>query len=207
MSAIDLEAFRATPLQRDPYDFICVPGFLKAEKIAAISQDFPKIDRPGSFPLGELEYGPSFAALIAEFGQKEIEEAFEEKFGVDLSNHPLMVTARGRCQAKDGRIHPDTKSKVITVLIYMNSKWESDGGRLRILRSDHDLEDYVAEVPPIAGTLLAFRRDDNSFHGHHPFDGERRTIQFNWVVDKEYIQREQRRHRVTARLKSLNPLA
>ena len=29
-----------------------------------------------------------------------------------------------------------------------------------------DLNDIIAEVSPIAGTLLAFKRTDNSWHGH-----------------------------------------
>ena len=42
----------------------------------------------------------------------------------------------------------------------------------------------IMEVPPTEGTLLAFRRADNSWHGHKPFAGERRVIQFNWVTSE-----------------------
>src|SRR5947209_15008717 len=45
-------------------------------------------------------------------------------------SRPSMVTVRGRAQRKDGRIHADSKSKLITVLIYMNATWEAPGGRL-----------------------------------------------------------------------------
>ena len=40
----------------------------------------------------------------------------------------------------------------------------------------------IAEVPPLAGTLLAFRRSENSWHGHKPFDGLRRAIMLNWMT-------------------------
>ena len=40
--------------------------------------------------------------------------------------------------------------------------WEADGGRLRLLRRPDDLNDMIAEVPPTAGTLIAFRRSDRS---------------------------------------------
>ena len=88
---------------------------------------------------------------------------------------------RGRCERSDGNIHTDHWSKVVTVLIYPNEQWADAGGRLRLLRSADDLEDYAAEVSPIDGTLLAFRRSDRSYHGHARFDGERRIIQISWL--------------------------
>jgi hypothetical protein len=61
----------------------------------------------------------------------------------------------------------------------------------------------VAEVPPEAGTLVAFRRCDNSWHGHKPYAGERRYIMVNWMVRPQAAARELARHRLTARTKSL----
>jgi Rps23 Pro-64 3,4-dihydroxylase Tpa1-like proline 4-hydroxylase len=133
--------------------------------------------------------------------------AFEEKFGMDLSGRPTMITVRGRCWEHDGHIHTDAASKLITILIYMNPAWEDSGGRLRLLRSAHDIDDVITEVPPVAGTLLAFRRADNSFHGHKLFVGPRRVIQFNWVTNEGVVRRELRRHRFSALMKSLLPLA
>ena len=205
MSTIDLDGFRSTPLCRDPYDHLIVPGFLKADAIAAIDADYPRIGAAGSFPVNELDFGPAFAALRDELQGKAVAEAFAEKFEVALDGRPTVVTVRGRCRAKDGRIHTDTETKIITVLVYMNAAWEADGGRLRVLRSGDDLDDYAAEVPPIAGTLLAFRRCATSYHGHPPFVGERRVIQLNWVTDDAVAWREWIRHRLTARLKKLNP--
>ena len=203
MSAIDLDAFRATPLQRDPYDHLIVPGFVRADAVAAVDADYPRIAGPGSFPLEDLAAGPAFAALIDELRGRPVREAFAAKFGVGLDGRPTTVTVRGRCQEKDGRIHTDTESKILTVLIYMNTEWTRSGGRLRVLRSAHDLDDYAAEVPPQAGTLLAFRRSDRSWHGHETFVGERRVIQLNWVTDEAVVRRERRRHRVSAWMKSL----
>jgi Rps23 Pro-64 3,4-dihydroxylase Tpa1-like proline 4-hydroxylase len=113
-----------------------------------------------------------------------------------------MVTVRAHCRARDGQIHTDSKGKLITVLVYLNQSWEADGGRLRLLRSPDDIDDYVAEVPPDEGTLLAFRCSDNAWHGHKSFEGPRRAIQLNWVVDDAYLRREQRRHRISAFFKS-----
>ncbi len=195
MTMLDLEKFNATPLNRDPYDFLCVPGFVKAECLDAVNRDYPKVDKPGSIPLDMYPYGPAFAAFLEELRGPEMQAAFEEKFGIDLTPFPAMFTVRGQCRATDGKIHTDSTSKVITVLIYMNPHWEAAGGRLRVLRSPN-LEDYVAEVPPEAGTLVCFRRSDTSWHGHHSFEGQRRALQMNWVKGDTYIWHEQWRHRI-----------
>ena len=205
MSAIDLDGFRSTPLCHDPYDYLIVPGFLKTGAIGAIDADYPHIAKAGSFPVSELDFGPAFAALVDELQDPGVAEAFADKFAVALDGCPTTITVRGRCSARDGRIHTDTESKIVTVLIYMNAAWEEDGGRLRVLRSGDDLDDFTAEVPPIAGTLLAFRRSATSFHGHPPFVGERRVVQLNWVTDEDVVRREHRRHRFTARLKKIFP--
>lgn len=207
MSFLNLEKFRSTPLSRDPFDFLIVPGFLTQPTRDALNADFPAITKPGSFPVSELKFGQNFAAMIEEIQGPAFQAAIEEKFGIDLTGRPTMVTVRGRCQQKDGRIHTDTETKIITVLIYMNQGWENETGRLRVLRSADDLNDMVAEVPPEWGTLLAFRRADNSYHGHKPFVGERRAIQLNWVTEASVVEHELSRHRLSARLKQLNPFA
>lgn len=208
---LDLAAFAATPLAREPYDHLIVPGFIKAACLDAVNRDFPRIDEPGSFPTSELDYGQRFAALLDELQGPEFQATTAAKFGIDLTGRPTMVTVRGRARASDGKIHTDTASKLITMLIYMNPAWESSGGRLRVLRGPDSLADYAAEVPPVAGTLLAFRRSEKSWHGHEPHEGERRAIQLNWVTDQAIVDREQKRHRVSARAKRLvrrlNPFA
>jgi len=144
MRAIDIEALRTTALTRDPYDHLIVPGFLKSDALPAIHADYPRIDKTGSFPTQTLHYGPAFAALIEELTGAAATEAFSEKFGIDLAPFPTTVTVRGRCGPRDGSIHTDTKSKIVTVLVYLNPAWEESGGRLRVLRSAGDLEDYAA---------------------------------------------------------------
>ena len=200
---LDLERFRNTPLTSEPFEFLIVPEFVKAEARTAIEKDYPEVDRPGSFPLREVTYGPAFANLVEEMRSDEFRKAFEEKFNVDLANRPDMITVRGRCSEKDGKIHTDSETKIITILIYMNSAWESSGGQLRLLRSGDNLDDLIREVPPTEGTLLAFRRSNNSWHGHKAFSGPRRVIQFNWVTSEPVVRREQNRHRLSAWIKKL----
>ena len=79
-------------------------------------------------------------------------------------------------------------------------------GRLRILRSSTDLNDFAAEIPSEEGTLLIFLNGPNAWHGFEPFDGMRRVIQVNWVTDESVVRREQARHRVSAFFKRLGGL-
>ncbi|HEY7428800.1 MAG TPA: 2OG-Fe(II) oxygenase [Gemmataceae bacterium] len=201
MDGLDLAAFRATPLTREPFPFLVVPAFIQPAARAAINADYPRIDSSGSFPVSGLTFGAGFQKLLDELRGSAFRAACEEKFGIDLGGRSTMIMVRGRCGTRDGNIHTDAVNKIITVLIYMNPTWEQAGGRLRLLRSGHDIEDVLVEVPPVEGTLIAFRRSDNSWHGHKQFVGPRRVIQFNWVTNQGYQRREFLRHRVSAWMK------
>ena len=201
MEGLDLAAFRDTPLTREPFPFLIVPQFVKATARAAVNTDYPTIDSPGSFPVSGLSYGPGFQKLLDELRGPAFRTACEQKFGINLSGRASKITVRGRCGTRDGNIHTDAVTKIITVLIYMNPTWEQAGGCLRLLRSPHDIEDVIVEIPPVEGTLLAFRRSDNSWHGHKLFVGPRRVIQFNWVTTQGVERREVFRHRVSAWMK------
>lgn len=183
VTRIDLEPFRAAPLQRDPYEYVMIPGFLGADAVARANADYPKIDKPGNFPLAELTYGPGFGQIIETVLGPEFGAILEEKFNVSLSGLHPIVTVRGFVDRTDGNIHTDSPAKLLTCLIYLNPDWNLDGGRLRLLRSEDDIENYAAEVPPVAGTMLIFKRSDNSWHGFKRVEGPRRSIQVNWVTD------------------------
>ena len=205
MSLLDYDALAATPLKTDPYAYFVVPNFVKPETLPQVLADYPDVRSTGSIPPSELTIKGSFKKLLAEMDGPEFRRLIEEKFGVDLTGRPTMFTVRGFCAKSNGKIHTDTSSKIITVLLYMNDEWDADGGRLRILRNGTDLENYVEEVSPNGGTLLVFKRSENSWHGHEPFEGKRRAIQMNWVTDNAVVEHEQLRHRVTAFLKKINP--
>jgi SM-20-related protein len=196
-----LNAFRATPLVNEPFPHLIVSGFVGPQALGAINADYPKISTSGSFPVDQVSFGPAFRTLLDELESEAFREAFEEKFGLDLSGKPTVTTVRGRCDARDGKIHTDSTSKIITVLIYMNETWGEAGGRLRLLRSADNLDDIIVEVPPVAGTLLAFKRSNNSWHGHEPFVGERRVIQFNWLTSEGNRQIAMLRHHTSAAFK------
>jgi SM-20-related protein len=202
---LDLDRLGAAPLHRDPFDFIVVEQFLRAGALPSLLAGFPDIRRHGSFPVESLDGGPGFACLVAALTGPALRNAIEKKFGIDLSERPTLLTVRGKSDGKDGRIHTDSKTKIITLLLYMNPVWDRPEGRLRLLRGPGDLDDWAEEVAPLAGTMVAFRRSERSFHGHHPHVGDRRSLQLNWVMDEAVVRRELSRHRWSARLKALNP--
>jgi hypothetical protein len=200
---IALERLRTAPLASEPFDHVVVPRFVTPEALAEALRDFPRIHRGGSFPKGELDCGPAFSELLDELEDAPLRRAVEEKFELELAGRPTMITVRGRSRRKDGRVHTDSRSKIVTVLVYMNPAWSDPGGRLRLLRSGASLDDYTAEVVPELGTAVFFRCTENAWHGHTPFVGERRAIQLNWVTDEGVVRREQARHGLSARLKKL----
>lgn len=203
VSLLDFATLDATPLQRDPYDWIVVENFIRPETFKAVVADFPTVPGPGSHPPAELSIHGTFKALMDELQGPDFRAAIERKFDIDLDGRPTMYTVRGFVSERDGKIHTDSKTKIITVLLYMNEGWEADGGRLRLLRTGDSLDNPVAEVSPNGGTLLVFRRSDNSWHGHKPFAGPRRAIQLNWVTDADVVSSEQRRHAFSSRLKKI----
>ena len=205
LSLLDLERLRASPLQRDPFDYVIVENFVPPEHTPDLITDFPPLGGHGSFPLAKETCGAAFTRLAAELEGEELRQAIEDKFAIDLAGRPTMITLRGFSDGKDGRIHTDSATKLITLLLYMNPAWDDAAGRLRLLRSAGALDDCVAEIAPLAGTMVAFRRSTNSFHGHHPHVGERRSIQLNWVTNERVVRREISRHRWSARVKALNP--
>jgi hypothetical protein len=202
---LDLDRLRASPLQREPFDYVIVDDFIRPEHVAPLLGAFPGVRRHGSFPLPAVPCGDAFRALAAELQDQPLRAEIERKFAIDLAGRPTMITVRGCSDGKDGRIHTDSATKLVTLLLYMNPVWEAKAGRLRLLRRGDDLDDCAAEIAPLAGTMVAFRRSERSYHGHYPHRGERRVVQLNWVTDAAVVRRELGRHGWSARLKALNP--
>ena len=200
---LDFERLRIARLRTDPFDYLLASGVISADWTDRLIRDYPAIGKAGSFPLSSVNYGPDFTRLIQALDGREFREVVEEKFSIQLGGRPTMFTVRGYCRLKDGKIHTDTESKIITVLLYMNRAWAPAVGRLRLLRSAENLDDVAVEIPPNCGTMLIFRRCDHSFHGHLPFEGARRVIQMNWVTEQKFVDRENRRHRWSALFKKL----
>jgi SM-20-related protein len=201
MSLLRLDALQEAPLTRDPFYYTVVGDFLAPADAASIRMDFPDIGHAGLLPVEATRPGPRFGALIQALRGRELAKAMSDKFDIDLVGRSVMITVRGRCAERDGRIHTDSECKLVTALLYLNERWEATGGRLRLLRRQDDLNDMLAEVPPDSGTLVAFRRSDRSWHGHEPFVGVRRYVMINWMATTFAAKRELFRHHLSAAAK------
>ena len=199
---LDFDKLAATALERDPYEHVVVERFVRPDEFPKVAADFPELPGPGLHPPTAVELKGAFATMLEEFNSDRFRDIIAEKFSVDLKGRPLMATIRGFTRARDGQIHTDSETKIITVLIYLNNSWDKEGGNLRLLRNGTDIEDYAKEISPIEGALLVFKRSDRSWHGHLPFEGPRRAIQLNWVTDRFTAFKENARHFMGSKLKA-----
>ena len=203
---INYEKLDNIDVNHEPYDYFVVENLVLEDQFEGLINSYPSVPGPGSYPLSDLSINEDFQNFIDEMNGDRFRKTIEEKFNISLLGKPTMFTVRGQCRKTDGKIHTDSKTKIITILLYMNQQWDDDGGRLRILHDGENINNYAEEVPPYGGTLLAFKRSDNSWHGHEPFEGQRRAIQMNWVTSDEVVRREQKRHKWSAFWKKINPL-
>lgn len=91
------------------------------------------------------------------------------------------------------------------MLIYLNDKWENDdGGAIRALNGETDMEDYSEEVAQIAGNIFAFARSDQSWHGHPPFAREHYVVETTFLINQAELDRKVKRGGLQNYLKKLN---
>jgi SM-20-related protein len=206
MIDLDYQALQATPVSEDPYEHIVVENFVRPASLAAVTRELPKLDKGGSFPIGSLRLGPNAKALMEELEGPRFRDAVAAKFDLDLEGAPTMVTLRGASREKDGRIHCDSHTKRVTILLYLNPEteaWARREGCLRLLRGPDDIENFAVEVPPVNGTLLIFPNGPTTWHGHKQFVGTRYVIQLNYMTTDSTARSEMRRHKVSAFVKRL----
>ena len=164
-------------------------------------KDFPDIDSGGSFPSDNLKEG-ELKKLVEELEGDEFKAILENKLGVDLKDAEVITTLRGFSRFKDGKIHTDSQSKIVTVLLYLNKNWNNKIGNLRLLKKNNDLDDYFKEISSEYGNLIAFKVTDNCWHGFMPFEGKRLSIQLNYIYPKS-LKMHKIRHKLSASFKKL----
>jgi SM-20-related protein len=203
MTGLNWRAIETAQLVRDPFDHVALAQVLEPDCAAAIPGEFPVIRTAGSFSLADAPPGPVLSALIDDLMSDRFRTQMARIFEVDLSDRPAIVTLRGHCSARDGRAHTDSKSKVLSLLLYLNEDWANAEGQLRLLRGEHGLDTAPVEIPAALGSMVAFRRSDHSWHGHSPYVGQRRALQFNYVESSRASVVGQLRHRLSAFTKQL----
>jgi hypothetical protein len=199
---LDLTGFRAATVNRTPYPHLSAAGALNPAALPALRQDFPDLKEAGFHPLDAFEAKGAFKQLLEEVQDGELSQAMSAHFGIDFTNRPMLITIRKMCKPHEGRAHVDGKSKIATLLIYMHSGWASPDGRIRVLNSKN-MDDYSFELPPDEGNVFTFLRSEDSWHGHTPFEGERRVLQIAWLDSQDSIDRKMKRHHVSHFFKKL----
>ncbi len=206
MIGLDYQSLRTTPPASDPYPHVVVPNFVPPGPLTRVVADLPDMTQGGSFPVDGLRLGPVARELMQELAGPALRDAIAEKFSLDLTAAPTMLTLRGNSREKDGRIHTDSVSKRVTILLYLNphtAAWARHDGCLRLLRGPDDIENYAAEVPPVDGTLLVFPNGPTTWHGHKRHVGRRYVVQLNYMARDGLARSELRRHKISAFLKRL----
>jgi len=204
---LNFDALAHTPVSHDPFDHVVVPHFIDEHDLQALIASMPEMKSGGSYPPESLTLAPLVAQLVKDLESRTLKDLIAEKFGLDLSDSPTMLTMRGRTRAKDGRIHCDSTAKRVTVLLYLNPEnaaWSAQEGCLRLLRGPDDIEDYAQEIKPAHGTLLVFPNGPTTWHGHKQYVGQRYAIQLNYMENSDKARHELRRHRLSAMVKRLS---
>jgi hypothetical protein len=184
-----------------PFPLLIARDVLEPTGAADLDTDFPRYRGAGYFPHATGDCGTSVNTLVGELTAPAFADALGDRLGIDrMSQYPPLVTICRSLNLRHGSIHTDSASKVASALLYLNPQWPDDmhAGCLRFLTDAHDIDaTLVPEIPPVYGTLAAFKRTTCSFHGHLPFEGERHVIQVAWLVDEAARDRKTRRGRLS----------
>jgi len=200
---INLAALKKAAVVGKPYPHLIIDNFILPQALADVVRSFPVVPKRGSVPLDAVSNSGAFAELMEEMQSTELRDLIGARLGMDLHDKPPMITLRGHTDTKDGDIHTDSKSKLVTLLLYLNSGWTAPGGRLRLLYNNKDLTPYAAEISPEAGHCVIFKVTPDCWHGHEVYIGERRSVQLNYVTSDEARRSHLSRHRFSAFLKRL----
>lgn len=202
-SILKLDALKNAEVSHTPYPYFIVENALADSEVQAVIQDFPKIEQGGSYNIEDVEIKPNFDRFLKSLDTPEFRQILTDKFDVNVMEHPMMMTLRGYSRQKDGRIHSDSKSKLLTILIYLNESWDAPNGRLRILNNDNDINNYVTEINAGPGSLVAFKVTDNGWHGYIPYEGQRQSIQINFLTSEKANAKHKFFHGLSAKMKKI----
>lgn len=195
-----------TMVQDQPFPFMMAHGQLPDDVRDELERDFPRYTSAGFFPYDPDDCGPSINALIENMTSPAFAQAIGQRLGIDgLGQYPTLVTLCRLLNKRHGTIHTDSRSKVATALIYLNTRWpDTSDGCLRFLYRIDDIDSIAApELVPLYGEFAVFKRCENSFHGHLPYEGERRVIQVAWLTSEEEKLRKTKRGKFSRAFKKL----
>jgi len=195
-----------TDIRSQPFPFMIAHGQLPDEARSDLERDFPKYASAGFFPYDPVDCGPSVNALVEQMTTPAFASAIGRHLGIEkLGQYPTLVTLCRALNKRHGTIHTDSRSKVATALLYLNTQWpDTSDGCLRFLNRIDNIDDLAApELKPLYGEFAVFKRCDNSFHGHLPYEGERRVIQVAWLTSEEEKLRKTKRGKFSRAFKKI----
>jgi hypothetical protein len=208
MRVLNLDTIANAPTVLDPYRHFAACGVLQENRIRSVEADFPHVASQGTLAIDDVPVHGAFSDLLHDLRNPVFTTLMGKKLGLDLTGRPVFITISKWSKRTDGRIHTDSAGKLATFLMYFNAGWAQTGdGCLRVLKNDHDFEDYAEEIRPVLGNSFGFRRSENSWHGFRSFVGERRMLQTTWLVDDSKLVKKRRAGRRAAWLRRLNPFA
>ena len=203
MKLINNEKLSKARVNKEFFPFFCVENiFLDNIDTQSVIDDFPSISDGGSFHVSSVSSGKLIKQLVNELESDEIKAILEKQFNVNLDEAKVATTLRGYSRKKDGKIHTDSKTKILTILLYLNKDWEESNGNLRLLKENNNLKDYIKEIPCSFGSLVAFKVTDNCWHGFKAYEGKRLSIQLNYIYP-EALTTHNLRHKFSSGLKSI----
>ena len=201
---LNFELIKKAEINSEFYPFFTVQDvFLNKQDHKKIAADFPILNKGGSFPSSSVSYGESIQSLLDCLEGDQMRNILENKFGIDLKDKPVVSTFRGYSRIKDGKIHSDSKTKIITVLLYLNEKWDESNGLLRMLKENNNIDNYITEIPASMGSMVAFKVTNDCWHGFIPYEGKRCSIQLNYLY-KEALSQHKIRHKLSSFFKKLS---
>ncbi len=203
-SLLDEAAIAAAEVHQEPYDYAYVPQAIPLQYKNEVIADLPPIPDRGSYALPRLQYGPRFGKVVADLLNPRFRDLVGKVFKMDLTQYPPCIVMMGNTSGhyNEGYAHPDSKHKIVTVLLGFSKEWPYERGRLRVLRSS-DRNDSAFEYAPEFGRMLMFRVSDRSWHGFLPQKGQRVSLQLCFVDSQWYVRKEYLRHRWSAFAKSV----
>lgn len=199
---INIDLINTAPLKMQPFPYFTIEQSMLDKELMGLVQNFPIINSGGSFNKEDLELSEHYHSLHDSLDSDFFRQALSKKFKVNVITSPIMLTYRGFSRTKDGRVHTDSKTKLLTILIYFNDGWAAESGKLRILNSN-DMSDIAEEINPTAGSMVAFKVTDNCWHGYPSFEGTRNAIQVNFLANEAASKKHKFFHKISAKLKSL----
>jgi hypothetical protein len=178
----DLSAIGLTPLVREPFEFVIVPKFAPAKTVEWIANNWPDLGRSGGVPVESVPLNQVMRTVIESFESDEFRDVVAAKLGVDLTGKRRVIKLYDRCRGP-GPIHVEPPPNIAKILFYPNvssgTESESDSC-MRFTRGPDSLNDFVAEILPVAGTLAAFRCRPNAWHGRAAHFGRRKILEIRW---------------------------